>query len=135
MAPAIVLFDGHCRLCRAGARRLHALARPGAIELRDFQQPGVLAAFPGLTYDECMRAMILVTPEGRRLHGAAAVAAALRTRPVLGLPAALYGVPGLRQLADALYAFVARHRYRLFGRAPACDEAGCALHIPPRRLS
>lgn len=128
VGTAVVLFDGHCRLCDAGARRLRALARPGAIELRDFQRPGVIDAFPGLTHAECMRALILVTPDGRRVRGAEAVAAALLTRRVLGLPAALYYLPGLRQLADAAYAWIARHRYRLFGRKPACDDGACALH-------
>ncbi len=127
MQAAILLFDGHCRLCRAGARRLQALARRGAIELRDFQAPDALVAFPGLTHDECMRAMVLAMPDGRRVRGAQAVAEALRTRVGLGWLARLYYVPGLRQLADAAYAFVARNRYRL-GRAQACDDAGCALH-------
>ncbi len=128
MGAAILLFDGHCRLCRAGARRLQALARPGAIETRDFQQQGVLAAFPGLTHAECMRAMVLVRPDGQRVHAARAVVEALRTRALTSWLAWVYCLPGVRQLADAAYVWIAAHRYKLLGRAAACDEAGCALH-------
>src|SRR6187399_1794073 len=125
--PDVVLYDGHCRICTGGARKLAALARPGAIEMRDFQEPGVLAAFPQLTHEECMQAMQLVTPDGRVFAGAEAVVRALASRTIIGIPARLYYVPGLRQLADAAYAWIARNRYRLSG-APACDDAGCALH-------
>lgn len=132
--PAILLYDGHCRLCVGGARRLQALARRGAVELCDFQQPGVLAAFPTLTHDECMRAMVMVTPGGTVLSGAQAVAEALATRRVIGALARLYYLPGLRALCDAAYAWIARNRYRLFGRATACHDDACALHFgPPRK--
>lgn len=132
--PAILLYDGHCRLCIGGARRLQALARSGAVELRDFQQPGVLDAFPMLTRDECMRAMVMVVPGGCVFHGAQAVAEALATRRLIGSLARLYYVPGLRALCDAAYAWVARNRYRFFGRAPACADDACALHFgPPRK--
>lgn len=129
--PAMLLYDGHCRLCVGGARRLQALARRGAVELRDFQQPGVLDAFPGLTREECLRAMVMVNPGGRRFHGAQAVAEALATRRLIGWLARLYYLPGLRALADGAYAWVARNRYRFFGRTPACDDEACAVHFGP----
>jgi len=128
-APAILLYDGHCRLCVGGARRLQALARRGAIELRDFQQPGVVDAFSGLTRDDCMRAMVIVTPDGRRIRGAQAVVEALATRRLIGQLARLYYLPGLRSQADAAYAWIARNRYRIFGRTPACDDDACTLHF------
>lgn len=128
---AVLLYDGHCRLCVGGARRVQALARSGAVELRDFQQPGVLDSYPGLTRDECMRAMVMITPRGHRFHGAQAVAEALRTRRVVGLLARLYYVPGVRACADAAYAWVARNRYRLFGRTPSCADDACAVHFGP----
>src|SRR5678815_5761699 len=101
--PDVVLYDGRCRFCVAGARRLASLARPGAIEMRDFQVPGVLAAYPQLTYEACMRAMQLVTTDGRVYEGAEAVARVLMTRPVLGVVARLYYVPGVRGAVDAVY--------------------------------
>ncbi len=130
-ASATLLYDGHCRLCRAGAARLLRWARPGSVELADFQAAGVLERFPGLSHAACMQAVHLVRPDGRALRGAEAVAGVLLTRPALCAWAWLYYLPGLRTLVDAGYGWVARNRYRWFGR-PACDDQGCALHFRPR---
>lgn len=131
-APYVVLYDGHCRICTAGAHRLESLARPGAVWLRDFQAPGVLEAYPQLTHEDCMRAMQVLTLDGRVYEGAEAIARVLETRPLMGVVAKLYFVPGVRQAADALYRWVARNRYRLRGRE-SCDDAACALHYSGRK--
>lgn len=125
---AVLLYDGHCRFCTAGARRLVRWARPGAVELASFQDPGVLERFPDLTRDQCMGAMHLVECDGRVLRGAEAVVRVLLTRGWLLAWTRLYYVPGLRWLADRTYQWVARNRYRLAGRA-GCDDTGCALHL------
>ncbi len=133
MLPGVLLYDGHCRLCVRGAKRLAALARPASIEARDFQVPAVLAAYPQVSYEECMQAMPLVTTDGRVFRGAEAIARALATRRVAGVLARLYYVPGVRALCDALYRWVARNRYRMFGHAESdCDDGACALHRPGR---
>jgi len=131
----VVLYDGHCKLCTAGSRRLIALARPGGVEAADFQQPGVLDRFPGLSHEMCMQAMQLVTPDGRVYSGFEAAVRALTTRPFLGLLAYLYYVPGIRQVCDLLYKFIAANRYRILGKTVAADECAdgtCALHLRPR---
>jgi predicted DCC family thiol-disulfide oxidoreductase YuxK len=105
-------------------------------ELLDFQRPGALDRFPGLTHDDCMQAMQLVTPGGRVYHGAEAIARAFATRRVIGQVAYLYYVPGLRQLLNWLYGRVAANRYRIMGKALAhgeCEGGTCALHLPPAR--
>jgi len=88
----------------------------------------VLERFPRLTYEACMRAIQLVTPDGRVLQASEAVVAVLLTRGWICAWARLYYVPGLRQLVDLAYAWIARNRYRFFGRA-ACDEGACRLHF------
>jgi predicted DCC family thiol-disulfide oxidoreductase YuxK len=125
--PAVVLYDGACRFCVASSARLLRWAKPGALVREDFRAPGVLDRFPGVTAKACERAMQLVLPDGRVFAGAEAIARALVTRPVLGLPARLYFVPGLRQLADFLYRFVARNRFRIAGRATTCEGGACRL--------
>jgi predicted DCC family thiol-disulfide oxidoreductase YuxK len=127
----VVLYDGSCRFCSAAARRLAALVRPGAVEMVDFQAPGALDRFPGVSHAACMQAMHLVTPDGRVYRGAEAAVRALATRRFPGWLAYLYYLPGLRQLLDRLYAFLAAHRYRLMGRtggAAECDSGTCSLH-------
>lgn len=132
---AVVLYDGHCRFCKAQMKNLLVLARRGAIEPLSFQDEGVLDRFAGLTHEACMEAMHLVTPEGRVFRGMEAAARAVATRPVLGLVAWLYYLPGLRQLLDAAYRWIARRRYAIAGRELAsggCDSDACAVHFGDR---
>jgi len=135
--PWVFLYDGHCRFCTAGSERMRRLTRPGVLTLRDFQQPGVLADYPQLTHDQCMRQAQLVAPDGRVFGGMEAVVRALMTRPVFGWFARLYYVPGIRWLADALYAWVAANRYRIFGRTVegSCDSDACSVHFGAPRSS
>jgi predicted DCC family thiol-disulfide oxidoreductase YuxK len=132
-----ILYDGHCRFCTTGARKLASWMRRGSTELVDFQQPGALARFPGLSYEACMERMYLVAPDGRFFGGAEAVARAVATLPVIGWVAFLYYVPGIRQLLDRLYRLIAANRYRIMGRAVAageCEDGTCALHLKQRRV-
>lgn len=124
----VALYDGACAMCRAGVRRLRGWAHPGAVDFRDFHAEGLLDAFPGVTREACMEAMQLVLPDGFVVRGAEAVARVLLTRPVLGAPARLYYVPGLRQGFDALYAWIARRRYRIAKQAGLCENGAC--HVP-----
>ena len=117
-------------LCVKGARWMSRLARPGAVELVDFHLPGALERFPGLTHAECMRAAQLVTSDGVA-SGLEAIVRALGTRSIFKVVAPLYFLPGIRPLADALYRWVARNRYRFMGRAP-CESDACALHETSR---
>jgi predicted DCC family thiol-disulfide oxidoreductase YuxK len=127
----VVLYDGHCKFCTRGARRLAALARAGILEAVDFQVPEALARFPGLTHEACMEAMYLVAPDGTLFRGFEAVVQAMATRPLFGILARVYYLPGIRHLCDRLYAWVATNRYRLFGKTmDQCAEGTCALHFP-----
>jgi len=108
------------------------LARPGAIEAVSFQDPGVLEQFPGLTHEACMQAMVLVTPDGQLYRGFEAAVQAVATRPMLRLPAFAYYLPGIRQVCDRLYAWIAANRYRILGKTVTdeCTDGTCALHFP-----
>jgi len=128
----VVLYDGQCRFCDAGSRRLLKMARHGAIERVNFQQHGALDPFPGLTHDDCMKQMYLVAPDGRLYAGFEAAVQAAATRHGIGWIAYLYYVPGIRQLFDLLYRWIAARRYRLFGKriaAGECDDGTCAVHF------
>ena len=101
------------------------------MEAINFQEPGVLARFPAVSYEACMQAMHLVSPDGRIYKGFEAAVRAVATRPILGWIAYVYYLPGLRQMIDCMYAFIARRRYRLFGRtetARDCETGTCKLH-------
>jgi predicted DCC family thiol-disulfide oxidoreductase YuxK len=119
----VVLYDGRCRFCTASMRRLLRLVPRAGLEPRSFQDPGVLDDFPGLTHEQCMRAMVLVLPDGRWFAGAEAAARAVALRGPVGKLALAYYVPGLRSLLDLGYRLLAANRYRL----QPC-EGTCALH-------
>jgi len=128
----VVLYDGHCRFCCTGAAKLAAWARAGTVELRDFQERGVLNAFPTLTHEACMRQLHLVKPVGQVYGGLQAIVEALATRPLLRRLPALYALPGIRQLLDWLYRLIAANRYRLMGRKivqGTCEGGTCHLHF------
>jgi predicted DCC family thiol-disulfide oxidoreductase YuxK len=130
----VVLYDGLCRFCRASVAKLLSLARPGAVRPVSFQEPGALAPFPGITHEDCMREMYLITPAGKVYRGFEAAVQALATRPVVGWLAYGYYMPGIRWLLDRLYARVAAHRYRIMGKLVSsgeCAEGTCAWHASP----
>lgn len=131
---ALVLYDGECRFCRAQMNNLLRLARPNALEPLSFQDEGVLERFEGITWEECMEAMHLITPDGRVYRGMEAAARAVTTRRILGAFAWLYYVPLLRQLLDAFYRWIAKRRYAIAGRELRADcESACAAHFPDSR--
>jgi predicted DCC family thiol-disulfide oxidoreductase YuxK len=129
--PITVLYDGACSFCTSSAEALARRLGPRRVQTRDFQLPGVLDDYPGVTREAAMRQMHAVLPDGRVFAGAEAAARiASRLRP-LGWLAWVYFIPGVRQLANLAYALVARHRYRLFGRrtpGAACKGDACSVH-------
>jgi predicted DCC family thiol-disulfide oxidoreductase YuxK len=129
----VVLYDGHCRFCKAQMKTLLRLARRGAIDTLSFQDAGVLERFPGLTHEECMEAMQLVVPDGRVYRGMEAAVRAVATRRWMWIFAWGYYVPGIRHLLEALYRWIANNRYRLMGREAPCEDDACSVHAPERR--
>ena len=118
-SPLIVVFDGQCLLCNGWVRFLlrhdqRGVFRFAAIQGRTGQ---ALLQQAGLQL-EGLQTLLLVDGVKSWQH----TAAILRILHHLGWPwrAAWLGwlVPAL--LRDALYRWVARHRYRIFGRTETC---------------
>lgn len=123
-----MLYDGHCRFCTQAAKKFARRLGPARVKTVNFQDDGVLASFPGLTHEACMKKMQVITPDGKVYAGAGAVARLLRSFRFVGWVTYLYYVPLLKQLVDLLYALIAKYRYKLFGKA-ACEPGGtCHLH-------
>ena len=121
---AVLVYDGHCNFCRGQAARLQRFSG-GRLRLESFHDPGVLARYPSLTRAACETAMQLVFPDGRIYSGAAAAAEALHLNPAFRWLRQIYYLPGVRPLADAVYRWVAKNRYRFGG---ACTDGSCAHH-------
>jgi predicted DCC family thiol-disulfide oxidoreductase YuxK len=116
-----MIFDGSCDFCTRSLRWLKALDRHGRISAAPFQDP-VARRAAGLSVRQGESSAWAITPDGRRFHGAAAVNMGLAAALGTPLPLWLYGVPGLRQLQDAAYAWVVRNRHRLPGDRPFCEQ-------------
>ena len=129
-AADIILFDGVCNLCHgfvqfvirqdpAGRFRFAALQSPAAQALLAAQglAPTDLSADPD---------SVLLLSGGRLYSHSTAV---LRIAHGLGgaWQVAAVGWVLPRRLRDALYRFVARHRYQWFGRQESCMLPSVAL--------
>ncbi|MBI2870864.1 MAG: DUF393 domain-containing protein [Candidatus Omnitrophica bacterium] len=124
-----LLYDGHCPFCRAQAGKISRLAGPG-IELVSFQEKGALDRFPKLTFEECMRELKLVEPDGRISGGMEAVVRAIHDHALLRFLVWAYYLPAVRQISNGAYRLVARNRYRL--NAKECPEGTCGVHQPKK---
>lgn len=105
--------------------------RGGRIELLDLHDPSVPSHFPQVDREEALRLMQAVDPEGRVYSGVDAWARAGLSLPGWKLIVWLLLIPGIHFVADRIYAWVARNRYRW--NRELCDEGTCANHAGPSR--
>jgi len=116
-----LVFDGDCAFCSSSARTGQRFA-PGPAAIAAWQHLDLAAL--GLTEEQCLEAVQWVDGE-RRASGAAAIAAYLRTsRPWWRPVGRLLGSRPALLLADPVYAWVSRNRFRLPGGTPACRFDG-----------
>jgi len=97
------------------------LNRTGDLLTEPLQTPDTAERL-GITDASLMDAVRWLDATGDVYAGAeaanAAVSAALGTR----LPLMIYRIPGIRSLEDAVYRWVADHRYRFPGTTPYCES-------------
>jgi predicted DCC family thiol-disulfide oxidoreductase YuxK len=126
--PLVLLFDGHCRFCTQTAKKIARRFGPERVKAVNFQDDGVLASYPDITYEAAMKKMHVVQPDGAIYAGAAAVSRLFRTLKFIGWLSYFYYIPGIRQLAELGYSLIAKYRYKLFGKTE-CEPGGtCHLH-------
>jgi predicted DCC family thiol-disulfide oxidoreductase YuxK len=119
-APAVVVYDGSCALCRGGVTWISRRAVRGELEFLPCQSAERRGRLPWLDEARCMEAIHVVLPDGRVLAGDAAIPEILRRLWGWRWLAALFRLPGASRLGPPVYAWVARHRYRMscvIGRA------------------
>jgi predicted DCC family thiol-disulfide oxidoreductase YuxK len=116
-SPAIVLFDGVCNLCNGAVRFIAANDPAGHFAFLSLQSPrGAALLGPGSAPPA---ASIVVLDAGKRYEESDAV---LHIAVYLRWPWPLvFGLILLpRSVRDAAYRWVARNRYRWFGRRDVC---------------
>lgn len=116
---ALMVFDGLCVFCSSGVRLLLALDRRGVIRFTPMQSAYGAALMRQAGVDPAAPATFLFFDRGRPLERSTAVLAMVRRLPAPWRWAAAVGaVPETAR--DRVYDWIARHRYRLFGRRSAC---------------
>ncbi|MEN3746678.1 thiol-disulfide oxidoreductase DCC family protein [Sphingomonas sp. HF-S3] len=115
----IILFDAQCVLCSAHARFVLANDRSGRFRLASMQGEAGAALYRRFGIDPADPDTMLVVEGDRVFRDSDAVLAVWRG---LGWPWRAAGVMTLvpRGLRDPVYRWVARNRYRLFGRSEQC---------------
>lgn len=130
MSEKVVVYDGECRFCIWSVRRIQRLDKERQFEYVPRQVPDIEVRFPRLADSDFNTGLRLILNRDEIYVGADAVYEIYRRMPPFHLVAWLYRVPLLRGLCRAVYAFIARNRYRL-GRVP-CDEEVCTVSFGER---
>jgi predicted DCC family thiol-disulfide oxidoreductase YuxK len=121
--PLTVVYDGHCRLCVGTTDRLKRWASADRMTFVPLEDPRARALLPDRS-DAELQGQMHVLEEGRVYAGADGWFRLMRRAP---LWSAWIGRVTPRALARPVYGWIAKNRYRWFGRA--CEEGSCALHV------
>ena len=125
----VVLFDGGCPLCRRSARYLRAIDWRRLVRFADGTDAAARERFaPGLTEAALLVEMHVVDEQGRRFTGYEGYLELARVIPLMWPLRLVGGLPGIRQLGDALYRAIAGSRERR-GR---CTDDVCSKPFVPR---
>lgn len=116
----ILLFDGACNLCNSVVRWIIERDRGGVFRFASLQSDAAANTLASrhVSAGDLPDSVVLVDAAGVHTRSAAA----LRVARHLGFPFVLLAVALLlpRFVRDGVYAWIARNRYRWFGRQNAC---------------
>src|SRR4051812_16158363 len=118
MMDSVILFDGHCGLCNGWVDFLLVRDRHRRFRFASLQSDPAKALLREFGAAAFAETVVLIQGDGIYTRSTAA----LRAFRTLGFPWRLLGVLLLvpQPLRDAVYDFVARHRYHWFGRSDVC---------------
>ena len=121
-----ILYDATCVLCTRSKGQLERWGTAASLRFLALQSPEARALVPSMDEKTYLGAMHVV--EEGKIHSAHE--GWFRIMRFAPLPAALAAALTPRWIAAPLYAWVARNRYRWFGKV--CEGGSCRLHPGPR---
>ncbi len=119
-----LIFDGQCPFCRKWVKRLQSILHEVEISFRSLTDLSLQQDFPALDPDALARSIHFIGADGTIHTGMDAIVKALSLRPAGRLSQALR-IPGIKQVSDAAYRFVAARRYREEAAREACGHDRC----------
>ncbi|HME48941.1 DUF393 domain-containing protein [Mycobacterium sp.] len=117
----ILFFDGACGMCTRSADLLLRLNRTGELHTEPLQTTGAAQRLH-IPPTQLLESVRWLDSSGAVYAGAEAANAALSAAVGTNLPLMLYRIPGVRFIEDAVYNWVATHRYRFPGTTPYCQS-------------
>jgi predicted DCC family thiol-disulfide oxidoreductase YuxK len=116
-----LFFDGECGMCTRTRNFLVKLDRTGQLKTEPLQRPGTAEKL-GIPASRLLESVRWLDSSGEVYSGAKAASAALSVALGTKLPLMVYRIPGVRSLEEAIYHWVAAHRYRFPGTTPYCES-------------
>jgi predicted DCC family thiol-disulfide oxidoreductase YuxK len=117
----ILFFDGACGMCTRSVELLLRVNRTGDLQTDVLQSPGAAERL-GIPPWQLLESGRWLDSSGAVYSGAEAMNAALSAAIGTRFPLALYRIPGIRHVQDAIYRWVAANRYRFPGTTPYCQS-------------
>ncbi len=121
-SPVIVIYDDQCPFCRSQISRLKRWDTGGKLRFEPGSADATLDLHPNLTAEALRESIHCVTPDGRLDRGARCLRTISSQIPILNPLSFGLRIPGVLALAEIVYGWISRNRYRL-GRCP--DSLGC----------
>jgi predicted DCC family thiol-disulfide oxidoreductase YuxK len=115
-----LVYDGQCDVCERSIRRLERWDRRKEIEVVPSQDPAVASRFPWIPAEAYADAIQLIGPGGRTTQGAEAIEDLLGILHRGWLFRWIFKLPFVGWVADKIYRWFARNRYR-FGCENHCQ--------------
>ncbi len=115
---AVVLFDGVCNLCNASVTFVIDHDPRGYFRFSPLESSAEHLLLQGVVRENLPDSIVLLEASGYYTQSDAALRIARRLSGAWPLLYALIVVP--RPLRNHIYAWIARHRYKWFGRTDAC---------------
>lgn len=119
----IVLFDGTCAFCDRTVRLLTRLDRKQFLRYAPLESEAGRSLLERFEVSESIDSIVLIYPHGRDNRAQVESNAAIAIARLLGFPWSLAAMLTIipRPIRDACYRFIARHRYKVFGRVERCS--------------
>ncbi|EOS55525.1 thiol-disulfide oxidoreductase DCC family protein [Paenibacillus barengoltzii] len=115
----VILFDGVCHLCQGAVKFIIKHDPAGRFRFASLQsQAGSRLLRAAGAHEESLDSVVLIENGTYYIRSAAALRIARGLRSPWPLLYALIVVP--KGLRDAVYRFIAKHRYRWFGKDETC---------------